>query len=245
MAAMPTRVNLLVVLSIVVSGCASGPVGNAGQSSTPVPHVTILPTHASSATPRATRQPNKSARPSALATRTPRPTVDSTGNPTETTSTGGAPSATCVNGWTAPIPGSDAFEAGVAILGGRMGVSGTWDVSEMRYFTGPAGQSTEPGAPVVERWYVKARLDEDPQFRARWLLLRSSPIDTGIAAVAAWDTTAYQSPDWTGFIGDGEPTAYLGLPGLWSGLPYDFVSGNGGPGEPGLPDALSGCLDGT
>jgi hypothetical protein len=41
-----------------------------------------------------------------------------------------------------------------------------------------------------------------------------------------------------------------GLPGLWAGVPYDFVRGGGGPdtpgpGIPGLPEEVVGCLDGT
>ncbi len=66
-----------------------------------------------------------------------------------------------------------------------------------------------------------------------------------MSAVAPWDTTGYESPDWTGFIGDGPPTTYLGLPGQWSGIPFDFVTGEGDSGNAGEPPEIVDCLAGT
>ena len=123
-----------------------------------------------------------------------------------------------------------------------MKVDGPWDIAEFRYFT---GTEVGPGGDTVERWYLKAALASDATFRARWLLERRSVNSAEIIAVANWETSGYRSPDWTGFEGSGDPTAYLGLPGLWSGDPYDFVTGNGGPGAPGLSTEMAGCLRGT
>ena len=38
---------------------------------------------------------------------------------------------------------------------------------------------------------------------------------------------------------------YDDLPGEWFGVRYDFVTGAGGPGHPGLDVTLQGCLAGT
>lgn len=45
--------------------------------------------------------------------------------------------------------------------------------------------------------------------------------------------------------GDGPPRAYADVPGLWPGIPYDVVTGEGDGGMPGLPDEVLGCLEGT
>jgi hypothetical protein len=36
-----------------------------------------------------------------------------------------------------------------------------------------------------------------------------------------------------------------GLPGTWTGVNYDFVTGEGDSGNRGLPDANEGCMLGT
>jgi hypothetical protein len=128
----------------------------------------------------------------------------------------------------------------------QMGVTGPWTVEEMRYFTGPdVPWIIEPHYEVVEYWYVKAGLADRPTFHARWLLERRTESIRGISAVAPYDTTGYESPDWTGFTGEGTPQIVTGLPGTWSGIPYDFVTGDGDSGQPGLPDQVVGCLGGT
>ena len=66
----------------------------------------------------------------------------------------------------------------------------------------------------------------------------------GIAAVAPFDTTGYQSPDWRGFIGDREPHVVEGLPGTWVGSDFDFTTGEDNE-KPGLPDEAIHCLDFT
>ena len=66
-----------------------------------------------------------------------------------------------------------------------------------------------------------------------------------MAAVAPYDSQGFTSPDWTGFVGEGQPQTYLGLPGQWPGTAYDFVSGGRYSGQPGLPDQVVGCLSDT
>ena len=70
----------------------------------------------------------------------------------------------------------------------------------------------------------------------------------GVAAVAPYDTEGFSSPDWSGFQYDSAKRLrkpYPGLPGRWSGIRYDFVRGGAGLSIPGLPDEVTGCLDGT
>jgi hypothetical protein len=104
----------------------------------------------------------------------------------------------------------------------------------MRYFTGTDG---------VLRWYLRGAIATDANFRGRFLI-EARDEDAGVAAVAPYESTGFHSPDWTGFTGEGEPQTYLGLPGRWSGTPYDFVSG-GASGVPGMPAEVIGCLSDT
>jgi hypothetical protein len=132
------------------------------------------------------------------------------------------------------------------MIDGQMGLQGPWTVSEMRYFTGPdVPWILDPHYDVVDYWYVRAALTGDPSFRARFLLEQRTDTIKGISAVAPFDTVGYQSPDWTGFTGDGKPQIYAGLPGEWPGVAYDFVTGEGDSGQPGLPDQVVGCLSAT
>ena len=74
--------------------------------------------------------------------------------------------------------------------------------------------------------------------------MRRSPQVVGIASVANIGTSGFRSLDWLAFVGDGTPRPVPGVPGLWVGLQYDFVTGE--PGEaPGLPVENRRCLDGT
>ena len=144
-----------------------------------------------------------------------------------------------------PAVSSPEHATGLAILGGHLGVEGEWGVEEMRYFTGPELPNVEPQYPSVERWYVRGALVDDPQFRGRFLVERRTEQIAGISAVAPYASTGYAPPDWTGFIGEGPPTTYPDLPGQWSGIPYDFVTGEGDGGFPGLPEEVADCLSGT
>jgi len=128
----------------------------------------------------------------------------------------------------------------------RMDYEFGFTIHEMRYFTGPeVPWILEPEYDQVERWYVKASFDGGADGRGRWLFERRTDLIYGVSAVAPYSTTGYESPDWTGFVGEGPPTNYLGLPGQWSGIPYDFVTGEGDSGNPGLPDEVVGCMTGT
>jgi hypothetical protein len=126
-----------------------------------------------------------------------------------------------------------------------MGVSGLFVIPEMRYFEGPELPNVEPKPPVVKRWYVKAYLLDHPDFRGRWLVEQRSSTIKGISGIAPFNTHGFESPDWRGFEGEGPPKSYPGLPGTWSGINYDFVTGEGDSGFPGLPEEVIGCLDGT
>jgi hypothetical protein len=179
----------------------------------------------------------------------PSPGSSATDQPIQPTPTSGltftdvAPD--CVNGWAAAEEGTAEFGTAMYLIERQMEIVGPWTVDEVRYFTGPDVFWAEAPYPVVERWYVKASRAEDARFAGRWLIEKRSDFDFGVVAVAPYDSDGYQTPDWTGFVGDGTPTTYLGLPGQWTGTPYDFVSGAGYNEQPGLPDEVIGCLADT
>ncbi len=176
---------------------------------------------------------------------TPSPAVTPAPTP-GATSPGATPFEGCINGWISPDPAADEYTDGLEILSGYMGVTGPWAVDEMRYFVGPDSPGViEPFFENVERWYIRGSLESDPGFRGRFLLEKRTDQILGVSAVAAYESTGYQSPDWTGFIGEGPPTTYLDLPGQWSGIPFDFVTGENDGGMPGLPPEVVDCLAGT
>ena len=127
-----------------------------------------------------------------------------------------------------------------------MGIEGPLAIAEIRVFDGPdVPWILDPHFDTVRRWYVKASLASDPSFRGRWLVEWREPGRAGIASAAPWGSTGYASPDWRGFVGDGVPRPVEGLPGLWPGIEYDFVTGEGDGGNRGLPAEVEGCLAGT
>jgi hypothetical protein len=156
------------------------------------------------------------------------------------------PGPGCVNGWSTPSPESVARQEPLDAIRTTMGISNRFYVSEMRYFTVP--EAASPGQTLVKHWYVKASLDDDPSFRARWIVTKRDTGEPLVAAVAPYGTSGFQSPDWRAFeqVDGEEPTQHAvpGVPGTWSGSEYDFVTGPNGSGS-GLPDAIKGCLDGT
>jgi hypothetical protein len=230
---------LALLALIAVSGCYSEPAAVNTQPPTPIASQAPIETPAPTAPPIITPAPTLTTTPTDAP---PSPTVA----PTPTPITSGSPSAACVDGWTSPSPGESAYEDGTGILGGYIGEPGPWTVAEVRYFTGPdAPGIIEPRYDPVYRWYFKAGLADDPSYRGRWLIEKRTDAILGVSAVASWDSAGYQSPDWTGFIGEGEPQTYIGLPGQWSGIPFDFVTGEGDGGQPGLPPEVVGCLAGT
>jgi hypothetical protein len=156
----------------------------------------------------------------------------------------------CVDGWTIPED-REQRELPFHVIRRSMEVDGDFHVVEIRYFEGPEGPPTDkPYLERVDRWYVKAWLEEDPSFRGRWLIEERS-FGSGIAAVAPFDTEGFESPDWVAFQYEGEDAerrVFPGLPGTWAGTTYDFVSGRDPEtGKhvfrfPGLPPEVAGCL---
>jgi spore germination protein GerM len=155
--------------------------------------------------------------------------------------TAGAATPACIAGWTSPPAGDPLRAEALDLLRISTAHQGRFVVEDIRYFVGP--DTIDPGL-EVEHWYIKARAEADSSFRGRFLVLRRNG-SGGVVAVAPFDTNGWESPDWAGFEGEGELTAFPDLPGRWAGVRYDFVTGTGGPGTPGLPGAVRGCLDGT
>ncbi len=118
----------------------------------------------------------------------------------------------------------------------------------MRHFVGPESPPSDKGYLLeVERWYIKLFAQDDMSFQGRFLV-ETRTFGRGLSAVAPYDTEGFHSPDWVGFQFEGSTLAsksYPGLPGRWSGTPYDFVRGGAGLKIPGLPDEVLGCLAGT
>lgn len=127
-------------------------------------------------------------------------------------------------------------------------VKGPLAVVDMRYFTGPESPPSEMGYLLeVERWYIKLYARDDLSFQGRFLV-EARRFGRAVSAVAPYDSRGWRSPDWIGFQYNSANAArktYAGLPGRWSGRPYDFVRGGAGLKFPGLPAEVTGCLDGT
>lgn len=168
--------------------------------------------------------------------------------PEEPPPTRGPAALDCVNGWTTPPEGSPRYRQPLGIIRRTTGVEGPLVVVDMRYFEGPESPPSDKGyLLVVQRWYIKLYAERDPAFQGRFLV-EARRFGRGVAAVAPYDTHGFRSPDWIGFqwdSADPEPKSYPGLPGRWSGIPYDFVKGGAGLEIPGLPEQVVGCLDGT
>lgn len=225
----PLSLVVALALGATVAACDGGGDGDRPTTATPRPPVT--PTEASSVTPSVT--------PPAL--------------PEEPPPTRGEATPDCVNGWVTPKDGSPAFLQPLGIVRRATGVKGPLTVVDMRYFEGPESPPSDKGyLLVVERWYIKLFAEREPGFQGRFLV-EARRFGRGLVAVAPYDTEGFGSPDWIAFQYDSadlELRSYPGLPGRWAGVPYDFVRGGGGPdtpgpGIPGLPEEVLGCLDGT
>ena len=162
--------------------------------------------------------------------------------------TSGPPTGTCDNGWATPKAGTPQFTDPLGIVRRTTGVQGPLVVVDMRRFIGPESPRSDQGYLLdVERWYIKLYARDDIAFQGRFLV-ESRRFGRGLSAVAPYDTEGFESPEWVGFQFDSESFArkrYPGLPGRWSGTPYDFVRGGAGLKIPGLPDEVLGCLAGT
>ena len=230
----PARWLLGVLLSVLASGlvgaCYEEPVAITTWPPTYEPS-SALPTRPAGQTPSA---PVASLSPVPNASQPPEPA---------TALPSGAPGAGCANGWITPAAGSREHAQALAILDEAMDTDGGWEILELRYFVGPDPLADVPAE--ARYWYLRAALADDPLFRGRWLLVARDEVDRAVAAVAPFDSSGFHSPDWTAFIGDGPPTTYLGLPGEWSGTPYDFVTGVDGTERPGLSAEVVDCLGDT
>jgi hypothetical protein len=162
--------------------------------------------------------------------------------------TRGAASPTCVEGWRTPPRDTPLFTDPLGIVRRTAPVDGEFTVVDMRYFTGPESPPSDKGYILeIDRWYIKLFVESDWSYQGRFIV-EARRFGRGVAAVAPYDSRGFRSPDWTGFqwdSADPEPAAYPGLPGRWSGIPYDFVGGGQGLDIAGLPDEVRGCLAGT
>jgi hypothetical protein len=223
---------LALMLSLVAVSCAAGD-GDPRAAAPGSSAVAATPSSSTSATPSSTS-----------ATPPTRPPIPKVAPPTRGTASSG-----CVDGWETPARGDPRRDVPWRVIRAETGWRGTFVVVDMRYFTGPESPP-EPDKGylrVVQRWYVKGFVREDPALQGRFLVERRR-FGSGVSAVAPYDTRGWASPDWTGFqldTADPTPRTYPGLPGRWSGIPYDFVDGGGGLRIPGLPAEVTGCLDGT
>ena len=168
--------------------------------------------------------------------------------PAEPPATRGPVAADCVNGWVTPPRDSARYAEPLRVIRRMSGVQGPLEVVDLRTFEGPESPPSDKGYLLdVRRWYVKAFAKHDLSFQGRFLV-ESREFGTGLVAVAPYDTDGFRSPDWVGFqfnSADPEARAYPGLPGLWAGVPYDFVTGDAGLQIPGLPDEVLGCMSAT
>lgn len=217
------------VLAITLAAVACTGDDGAGPSTRPrttTPPPPVSPTPTSSVTPSVT--------PPAL--------------PEDPPPTRGPSGLDCVNGWMTPRAGTPRYLEPLGIVRRTTGVEGPLTVVDMRAFEGPESPPSDKGyLLVVERWYIKLFAERDPAFQGRFLV-EARRFGRGVAAVAPYDTSGFTSPDWVGFQFDSADTqarAYPGLPGTWSGIPYDFVDGGGGLEIAGLPEQVLGCLSGT
>ena len=214
--------RMIVVLLLLVVACNGGPDRFPNRSSSPSPSPFPSTPTLASPTPPALPDP-------------PPPTI-------------GGPSDSCVDGWKTPPHDSPLAAEPMRVIGRTVALPADPVIVEMRYFTGPESPPSDKGyIKTVERWYVKLYSAADLRFQGRFLV-ESRVFGDGVAAVAPYDTEGYRSPDWSGFqwnAADPKPHPYPGLPGEWSGIRYDFVKGGAGLDIPGLPDEVTGCLDGA
>ena len=153
----------------------------------------------------------------------------------------GTPGASCVNGWREPAPGTALRSEPLDALRKSQGLTGTFHVVDMRYFTGPDDANLSPESKQkrpVERWYAKVELFARQPFRIRFLYVKRQ-VGAGIVAVAPYDTKGFAGKDWIGFDGEGGASEFEGVPGKWPGMPTDYRAA----GE--LPPEVTGCLAGS
>ena len=214
---------LLAATAVAVAGCGTNGLSNEPSPTSPPPVSPTVSTPTTSPVP-------------------PPPT------PATPPPTSGEATPTCVNGWVTPPRDSQSYLQPLGIIRRTTRVDGPVVVVDMRSFSGPESPPSDKGyIALVQRWYVKLYAARDPAFQGRFLV-ESRRFGRGLSAVAPYRTRGFRSPDWIGFqfdSADTSPKTYPGLPGVWQGIPYDFVKGGGGLTIPGLPEQVVGCLAGT
>ena len=198
------------------------------------------------------------ATPSRSAQTTPETTAPTLPSPTQPAVPGrppperGEPSSTCVNGWIRPPEDSPDATDPLGIIRRTTGVKAPFEVVDMRLFVGPESPPSEGPTGKgylqdIRRWYIKLYAPDDLTFQGRFIV-EQRRFGRGLASVAPYDTRGFRSPDWRAFQHDStdtEPRLIPGLPGVWTGVEYDFAKGGEGLDLPGLPAAVVGCLDAT
>lgn len=216
----------LAVSAALLAGCDQGSAGLATDAADRSPEATgtFTPSASVAASPTRPLQPDRPPR------------------------TRGAVSPTCVEGWRTPAAGTSQFTDPLGIVRRSAPVDGEFVVVDMRYFSGPESPPSDKGYILeIDRWYIKLFVESDWTYAGRFIV-EARRFGRGVAAVAPYGTRGFRSPDWTGFqweSADPKARSYPGLPGRWSGQPYDFVGGGGGLDIPGLPAEVRGCLAGT
>jgi hypothetical protein len=161
--------------------------------------------------------------------------------------TSGAPTADCVNGWITPDEGTPERTNPIGVIRRTSRFAGDYAIVDMRMFVGPESPPSDKGYLAdIRRWYVKLYAVDDLAYQGRFLV-EQRRFGRGVAAVAPYNSEGFSSPDWIGFQWDAgsPPQRYPGLPGAWTGVPYDFVEGGEGLTIAGLPDEVRGCMEGT
>ena len=140
----------------------------------------------------------------------------------------------CVQGWSAPPRGSALRKAALDMM--RTTPNELFLVDEIRYFVGPEDADVVDRRREVERWYIKARTDSQPERRQRWLVRRAAA-GSGIDAVAPYDSQGYGPGVW--MRGDAVDPSFADP----FQRPCNIAPNQGR--CMGLPREVLGCLSGT
>jgi hypothetical protein len=143
----------------------------------------------------------------------------------------------CTHGWGEPEADSPLRKIPLDLLRAAAGIKDSFRVVDLRYFIGPDDANLAPDSKQdgpVERWYGKVVSTKDTAFKVRFIAVRRK-VGSGIAAVAPYGTSGFESPDWHGFEGEGRSTV-KGVPGTWAGSAFDYVKAKE------LPPQVVGCV---
>ena len=170
------------------------------------------------------------------------------GSGTRAAAANGSPSSSCLHGWSTPGTTAPEIREALTVIRTTLRISSALQVVTDRFFTGPESPNGDDKGylQVVDRFYVKAREKKDPSLGGRFLVERRQ-FGIGLVAAAPFDTSGYDSHDWTGFQyqAGSQPQRVKDIPGTVQAVTYDFVDGGQGLDFPGLPADVAGCMDGT